>query len=298
VKILLTGASSFTGMHFARALADAGHDVTCTLTKGLGDYGGVRKIRISCLPGKLAFYTTFGSPRFMRLVEANGFDVLCHHGAQVGDYRDPDFDVPGAVQLDTNNGRRALIAMKANGLKAVVVTGSTAEPGEGGSEAMYPYGVAKQATASLFRHWCQSLGVDFGKFVVSNPFGPYEDDRLCSRMVAAWRRGERFDVATPEYVRNFTHVGMLAGRYAAFAAGAPGKSLSRCCPGGYAESVGDFALRYAREVGARLGLAAEVRLLEQVDFSEPMARVVKDAMIPQCEAERACWNETADYYRH
>ena len=33
MKILFTGASSFTGMWFARALASAGHDVVATFRK-------------------------------------------------------------------------------------------------------------------------------------------------------------------------------------------------------------------------------------------------------------------------
>jgi UDP-glucose 4-epimerase len=303
MKVLLTGASSFTGMWFARALADAGHEVTSTLTRGLDDYAGVRRKRVDRLPGNLAFHTTFGSPRFVRLVEASSFEVLCHHGAQVGDYRDPDFDVPGAVQLNTNNGRRALAVMKASGLRAVVVTGSVAEPWEGNGghdepwRAMYPYGIAKAATAAMFQHWCRDLGLGLGKFVVPNPFGPYEDGRLCAAMVAAWKRGEAAEIPTPSYVRDFIHVDLLAKRYAAFVADIPGNGYAARRPGNYVETVGEFARRYAREIGPRLELKAEVRLLEQVDFSEPMVRVNSYCAADPSWDERRAWDAIAEYYR-
>jgi nucleoside-diphosphate-sugar epimerase len=296
LKILLTGASSFTGMHFARALADAGHDLTCTLTKGLDDYSGVRRQRVDRLPGNLAFYTTFGSPRFMRLVADNSFDILCHHGANAADYASPDFDVPGAIQLNTNNGREVVRLMAGRGLKQVVVTGSVAEPDEANGvwRALYPYGIAKAATGMLFRHWCREFGVNFGRFVVPNPFGPYEDYRLCRFMITTWRNGGTVKIATPAYVRDFIHVDLLAKVYADQFVG---KIVAPVCrPGGYAESVGDFAKRCSIEIGLRLGIRTEVELIGQENFPEPAVRVNGPRASHPLWSERGAWDAMAGYY--
>src|ERR1041385_2405640 len=51
MKILFTGASSFTGYWFVKALADAGHDVTCPLRSAPEKYEGVRKDRVEALKG-------------------------------------------------------------------------------------------------------------------------------------------------------------------------------------------------------------------------------------------------------
>jgi len=37
------------------------------------------------------FGCAFGNDNFLGLTKTS-FDVLCHHGAEVGDYRSPDFD--------------------------------------------------------------------------------------------------------------------------------------------------------------------------------------------------------------
>ena len=42
MRILFTGASSFTGYWFVRALAQTGHEVVCPLRGTLWDYEGVR----------------------------------------------------------------------------------------------------------------------------------------------------------------------------------------------------------------------------------------------------------------
>ena len=49
MRILLTGASSFTGAWFAAALASDGHQVTGTLQRRIGDYGNLEARRIAML---------------------------------------------------------------------------------------------------------------------------------------------------------------------------------------------------------------------------------------------------------
>jgi len=47
VRILFTGASSFTGLWLVRALADAGHEVTATFRRPLEAYEDVRRRRVA-----------------------------------------------------------------------------------------------------------------------------------------------------------------------------------------------------------------------------------------------------------
>ncbi len=57
----------------------------------------------------------FGDEAFLELVGAATFDALCHHAAEVGDYRSPDFDVTGAVAANTLNFREVMGRMLSNG---------------------------------------------------------------------------------------------------------------------------------------------------------------------------------------
>src|SRR5215204_3684797 len=94
MRILLTGASSFTGYWFARELVAAGHQVVAAF-RGDGHYEAVRGERTAMLRGlcEMHFDCPFGSEAFFAVVRAgaSGFDVLCHHGAEMTDYRSPDF---------------------------------------------------------------------------------------------------------------------------------------------------------------------------------------------------------------
>src|SRR5262249_48226922 len=92
MRILFTGASSFTGYWFVRELAAAGHEVVAAC-RGDGRYEGLRgeharMVRELC---EMRFSCPFGTDDFLALSKTP-FDVLCHHGAEVSDYRSPDFD--------------------------------------------------------------------------------------------------------------------------------------------------------------------------------------------------------------
>ena len=93
MRILFTGASSFTGYWFVRELVAAGHEVVAAC-RGDGQYEGLRAERIRMVRElcKTRYGCTLGSDDFLALTKTAAFDVLCHHGAQVGDYRSPDFD--------------------------------------------------------------------------------------------------------------------------------------------------------------------------------------------------------------
>src|SRR5439155_3915602 len=92
MRILFTGASSFTGYWFVRELVAAGHEVVAAC-RGDGHHEGLRAERVRMVRElcDVRFACAFGTDDFLELTK-RPFDVLCHHGAQVGDYRSPDFD--------------------------------------------------------------------------------------------------------------------------------------------------------------------------------------------------------------
>lgn len=310
MRILLTGASSFTGCHFVRALAAAGHEVVATMTRP--DAGGyadepVRAERVAAVRRAAAetrFGLRFGDDAFVDLVRSGRFDLLCHHAADVTNYKSPDFDAVGAVANNVRGLGSVLEAFRAAEGRAVVLTGSVFEGGEGaGSEGLphfSPYGLSKALTAEVFRYECGRRGLPLGKFVIPNPFGPLEEPRFTAYLVKAWLAGQTPGVKTPAYVRDNIHVSALAGAYARFAeetaarAGTPG--FCRTSPSGYVESQGAFALRFAREMEPRLGVPCPVDLAEQTEFAEPRIRIGTDAAAMTRDEERRAWDEIAEFY--
>ena len=228
---------------------------------------------------KSSISAPFGSDAFLDTARNGGYDLLCHHAARVGDYRSPDFDIPGALEENTHNLRAVLDALSKGGLKGVILTGSVFEQDEGAGEAplaaFSPYGLSKGLTAAVVRHRCREFGLPFGKFVIPNPFGPLEEPRFCAYLMRTWKKGEVARVNTPDYVRDNIHVSLLAEAYGKFAGEMlkPGPADRKINPSGYVEAQGAFAGRFAEAMRVRLSLACEVELGVQADFSEPMMRV-------------------------
>lgn len=303
MKVLLTGGSSFTGTWFARALAKAGHEVIATLRTEEGSYTGTRGKRVALLREagvQLIENCSFGDDRFIQTVNA-GFDVLCHHAANVANYKSMDFDVQAAVADNARNARTVLSAAKAAGVGSIILTGSVFEQDEGAGNAplraFSPYGLSKGLTWQTFAYWAEITGLPLHKFVIPNPFGPYEEPRFCAYLLQKWVKGELAQVNTPAYVRDNIHVDLLAAAYVDFVAKAhAGNAPHRCNPSGYAETQGAFATRFAAEIGVRLGMETPLQLNAQTDFSEPFARINTDRVSLSWD-EKSAWDGLAAYYR-
>lgn len=302
MKILLTGASSFTGFWFASALADAGHEVVATLRGRAGDYEALRWSRIERMTEKGVRFleqASFGDDRFLAAID--GCQLVCHHAAEVSNYQSLDFDVGAALAANTANARTVMDCCAAAGVSAFIATGSVFEQNEGAGEgplrAFSPYGLSKSLSWQVLDYWAANAGLAIGKFVIPNPFGPFEEARFCAHLMRSWANGTVPGVRTPAYVRDNIPVDLLAMRYVRFAEDMGREPRSgRCAPSGYVESQGRFAERFAREIGGRISLATPLDLAEQTEFPEPVMRTNTDFARLDWDESRF-WDAAAEYYR-
>jgi UDP-glucose 4-epimerase len=307
VRILFTGASSFTGFWFARELARAGHEVTAVYRTAPDAYAGVRRARVEALRDacRPLFGSCFGDDAFLETIRSGApWDLLCHHAAQVGDYRSEGFDVAGALRANTFRLDLVLDALGEGGCRRVLLTGSVFESGEGAGSsprrAFSPYALSKRFTADCFEYHAHARGLSLGKFVIPNPFGPFEEERFTAYLARSWLAGEVPLVRTPAYVRDNVHVSLLALCYRRFAeshGAAPG--LARCAPSGYVGSQEEFVRRFARELEPRLGLPCPAEFATQTEFPEPRVRINTDTVDPAKLGfrESEAWDALALHYR-
>jgi nucleoside-diphosphate-sugar epimerase len=303
MRILFTGASSFTGYWLVRELGAAGHEAVAAM-RGEGAYEGLRGERVRMVRElcEVRFGCAFGNDGFLSLTKT-AFDVLCHHGAEVGDYRSPDFDAYRAAATNLYRLPEVLRALKDRGCGRLVLTGSVFEANEGAGSvplrAFSPYGLSKGLTATAAEFYADRAGFTFEKFVIPNPFGLYEEPRFTAYLMKTWLAGETARVQTPRYVRDNIHVSLLAKAYAAFFDDhpAPG-TVRRLNPSGYPESQGAFAERVRREAAAHLGLQCRLEFNSQTEFPEPPVRINTDVVGAEelQWSEAQAWDELVRYY--
>jgi UDP-glucose 4-epimerase len=304
MKILMTGSSSFTGFWFASSLAGKGHNLTLTFTRDKDTYSGLRaeRIRRLCeLPHVQCIWNySFGTAEFMELL-GEKFDVVCHHGAYVEDYKSPAFNITHAVTENTRDCDKFILQAKKTGVKKLLLTGSVFEANEGTGSlplvAFSPYGLSKTFTWEIFRYWAWKHDFPVAKFVIPNPFGPYEEPRFCNYLVQNWAKGIVPSVKTPDYIRDNIHVDLLASCYVA-AAEQETKNSITFNPSGYVGSQKEFTLKFAKEIGSRLGFKTNVEFAVQQEFDEPVSRANTQSAVESHKDwnESGAWDRLASYY--
>lgn len=302
--VLLTGASSFTGVWIAEALAEAGFEVVAPLLRPRDAYAGTRLERVLRLErcATVEFERPFGSAAFLGSLSRLGrLDVLAHHAAHITGYRDPAYDALDGLRRNTEGAQAVLRAFREIGGRAVILTGSVFEAGEGGeahSPAVTPYGLSKTLTSAAFAYWAGEAGLRFARFVIPSPYGPLEEARFCWHLFRTWSAGGAPVVRTPLYVRDHIAAPGLAEAYVrcvrAALDGPQQELVAR--PSGWIANQGDFALRVAAEAGRRLGRDLPVELSEQARFEEPRVRVNSDTALPASLGDAAFWDAYVAWY--
>ncbi|MCX7999614.1 MAG: NAD(P)-dependent oxidoreductase, partial [Leptospiraceae bacterium] len=281
MRILFTGASSFTGFWFVSELAKAKNEIFCTFRSPEDSYINIRKTRVQVLREKVHrfFEIEFGTEKFLELIKKIGsIDLFCHHAADVTNYKSPSFNIISALENNTRNISEVFLRLKENGCENILLTGSVFEYSEGAGEnelpAFNPYGVSKGLTFEIFKYYSFVNKMKLYKFVIPNPFGPYEEPRFTTYLIKNWFTNKIPSVNTPLYIRDNIHVSLLAKAYSYYCNEIKiGKARKKFLPSGYVETQGAFALRFAEEMQTRLKIKCPVIINKQADLSESLMRV-------------------------
>ena len=296
MRVLLTGASSFTGCWIAQALLDRGAGVVAPLGGSRDEGDPLRQRRLARLAERCALVgeAGMGTSRLLDLAASEGpFDLVWLHGAEVGAFRRPDYDPLAAAAVTTAGAGDLMGASRCAG---VIVTGSVFEAdegrGDGAHGAIGAYGLAKTLAWQMLRFAAEERGLSITKLVIAHPFGPLEKPGLTTALLRAWSEGTPAILRHPTMVRDFLPVTWLAGAAADLALTPCAAWPARRTPSAFAEPVASFARRFADALRARCGFACEVRMAAEPS-SEPALRVGLER-VSETADPTACdhfWNE-------
>ncbi len=304
LRVLLTGASSFSGYWFARELAERGHHVVAPLRRAESEYEGIRVKRIEMLAGlaDVVYSAPAGSERLLECITSQDrLDVLCVHHAVVGDYRSADFDVAAAIAAATDDARKITEAVTSKGATVALLTRSVFEAGQGVSDdprAIGLYAVAKSATVGVWAEHARRSGLARAEFTVTNPFGPYEEPRLVDFLVKTWAAGGTPTLRAPLWFRDNIPVQLMAADYAACVERAAQGAAIRRVPSHMVASNLEYARRVGDEFATRWEKPCPVGVDGVLDAGEPHLRIGTDRVEWSDHAldETTFWDDYAAYY--
>ena len=177
MKILVTGGAGFIGSHVADAFVEQGYDVHV-----LDDLSSGTRAQV---PASAVFHQMdIRAEAVAALFEAEGFDVLVHHAAQMDVRRsvaDPSFD----ADVNVGGFLNLMEAGRRNGLKKVIFasTGGAiyGEPDYVPQDEAHalcplsPYGITKLTTERYLYYYEQQYGVRYVVLRYANVYGPRQN---------------------------------------------------------------------------------------------------------------------------
>ena len=297
MKILLTGASSFTGMHIVEALLEKGHDVYCTTTTMTRN--SLSASRLNRLKNAVSIIDDcpFGSARFLDVISKISFDIFWHHGAWTQEYRSWDFDLHAAIQSNTFNIHQILKQLSANGCQHCVLTGSIFE-GQDLNKPFTPYGLSKHLTRQIFELYCTQHTIQLGYVVIPNPFGEWDNPKLLDHLLRHWLQDEIPSIFAPETIRDNIPVDLLAMAAADWLAQwVKGQSDSIFRPSGYVSTMAEFVERTAQRFQDLYNLPAPFTLNHRAHH-QPSTLINSQNLFRQYPQwnEEDFWQRTFSYH--
>ncbi len=231
MTVVVTGVSSFVGLHLARHHARRGERVVAVTSRPLSAYDGIRARRLASLQGQVAFVEadlTDGAA-VAALVAQSKPTLWLHHAGFADAYASPDYDLAEGLRVNAAALAPLYQALAGRGC-GVIVTGSSAEYSASGEanredDACWPdmpYGIAKLAETLRARQLAERYAVPTRVARLYIPFGQFDHpDKLLAQVVSGLRAGRPIALSPCTQRRDFLGISDLCTGYDALARDLP-----------------------------------------------------------------------------
>jgi hypothetical protein len=218
VNIIFTGVTSFTGFWFANIISQ-NHNVICPIQKKRKDYTGIKLERLNNLSDKITLVedAEFGNSKFNYEVSGN-VDILCFHHGHVDQYYDNQkFDFAKAIDESSKFFFNFTKVLKKSSIKKIIYTRSIAEPEfrQVQNQWAINYGHYKQDLLNKIKDSFSPL-VPIYEYVIPNPIGAFNNQRLIESFYVAVQRNISFYLSDPNSVRDNIPIDLLSRDYHLF----------------------------------------------------------------------------------
>lgn len=166
-KVLITGVTGFIGANLMRRLVSLGHDVHVLVRKNAN-----RDLATSW-PASVTVHEHDGTTEGMTTLVANAAPQVVYHLASLFLAQHRPQDIEALVKSNLLFGAQIAEAMVANGVHALVNTGTSWQSYEGTQgNPVNLYAATKQAFENLLEYYVQAHGLKVTTLVLSDTYGP------------------------------------------------------------------------------------------------------------------------------
>ncbi len=226
-KIVVTGVSSFIGVHLARFFSEKAGRVIGTISRHIDDYEGIRLQRIQAARDKgvdIRSLNLVETESMVAFIQTEKPDLWIHHAGWATGYGDMDYDLQKGYAVNVACLRKLYPTLKANGCRGIIVTGSSMEYSESDNACTEddvcwpstPYGLSKLMETCRVRQLSEQYRMRTRVARIFIPFGSMDaPQKLIPSVVHALKAGEEIALSPCLQKRDFIHVNDLLIGYEA-----------------------------------------------------------------------------------
>ena len=226
-KIVVTGISSFIGVHLARFFAERAGCVVGTISRHIEDYEGIRLERIQATQEKDVVIRSMDltdSESMITFVQNEKPDLWINHAGWATGYGSMDYDTDKGHTINVASLGFLYPTLKDTGCRGVIVTGSSTEysnTDEACTEddvcwPSTPYGLSKLMETCRARQLSEQFHMRTRVARVFIPFGSMDaPQKLIPSVAQALKSGEEIALSPCQQRRDFIQVNDLLTGYEA-----------------------------------------------------------------------------------
>jgi nucleoside-diphosphate-sugar epimerase len=225
LRIVITGVTSFIGIHLVKYFVGLGYEVTSTMSRPQNQYSDERLDRINLA---LRMGAQIEVLDITCQEEVTGFinrlkpSYWIHHAGWAHNYQSLDYDLTHAHSVNVAPLGYIYPALKNAGCLGVILTGSSAEYSDRSGAALeshmcaptMPYGLAKLSQTLRAKQLAEQYLLPTRVARVFIPFGPMDaPGKLVPSVVAALRANVKISLTVCSQIRDFLFIDELVSGY-------------------------------------------------------------------------------------
>lgn len=223
-KIIITGVSSFIGVHLAKFFSK-NFNVYGTISMKFDDYNDINRLRLKSIVNNITFLEDFNlmnHDNIRKTISDIKPDYFIHHAGWTDLYTSLDYDLVKGFKTNVMPLSALFSSLKENNCKGIILTGSSAEYSDGEvsdleTDICYPsmpYGFLKLSQSIYAKQLSTYYNLPTRIARVYIPFGPFDSpNKLIPYVITNLYNNQLAKLSPCTQIRDFIYIDELVKIY-------------------------------------------------------------------------------------